>query len=340
MVKKFLNTSFFQRIKYLKRPKKIGHLITSFLKGKFYGLPNELLVEISSLCNINCTLCSVPSKHLTRNKKMMSFKDFKRIVDDVSSYIYKISLIVGGEPFMNKEIFKMIRYANKKNLFITVSSNATLLNRKIIDNILSSGLDTLVVNIGGATTYSHESYMKGSSFLRVKENIKMLCKEKEKRNLSFPIIKLQTLITSYNEDEIDRVKKLADEMNVDKFVCKSLGIVMEYFKDGSVFRLAKKILPKKHEEFSRYKLTKKSLIHKINCNCIFLNKTGILSNGKIICCCYDINGIHDLGNVFEEPLQKIWKSEKYKKIRKKMRNKELPFCKYSCNPFKISIKSG
>ncbi|MDP8297408.1 MAG: hypothetical protein RAP41_04410, partial [Candidatus Orphnella occulta] len=69
--------------------------------------PFFVRIETTTRCNLGCKLCVNRS---LINKKDMSFGQFKIILDKFP-YVKTLSLTGSGEPFLNKDIFNMIKYA-------------------------------------------------------------------------------------------------------------------------------------------------------------------------------------------------------------------------------------
>ena len=69
---------------------------------------------------------------------------FKDIIDEAKNNIEFISLASKGEPLVNPQFEKMIKYTDGKFLNLKINTNASLLNEKKCHSILSSGVKTLV----------------------------------------------------------------------------------------------------------------------------------------------------------------------------------------------------
>ena len=277
--------------------------------------PYQIVIEPTTLCNLNCPLC--PRQKLTRTQGNMKFKEFKKIIAKLPKTVNSMELYFMGEPLMNKDIFKMVKYAEENNISTKISTN-TMLVENYIDEIFDSKLSNLIVTLDGATKKSHESYRIGSDFDKITKTIKRLCKTKKNRNINKPEITLQFLVMKQNENEIEKVIKLSKELNVDHLTLKNISIGTENKTD--IEKLKKKYLPD-NKKYIRHKYHNKSDI------CYWAFCSVILWNGDITICCYDFDGKYVLGNAIKEDFNKIYKSKKYSKIRKKIIKRELDICK-------------
>ena len=73
-----------------------------------FGLPESIFIEPTNTCNLKCPLCPTGSGKMKRRKGFLSFENFKKIIDEIGDYIYYLTLTNYGEPFLNKNILKII----------------------------------------------------------------------------------------------------------------------------------------------------------------------------------------------------------------------------------------
>ena len=59
----------------------IGHLMG--MKNLVPTLPSYLLIEPVNFCNLHCPTCPTGSGRIQRPKRVMSFEEFKSIIDQV-----------------------------------------------------------------------------------------------------------------------------------------------------------------------------------------------------------------------------------------------------------------
>lgn len=310
-----------------KQIKKLFHItIGAPIKSRFFNGPLNSCIEPTSLCNARCALCSTPSEKLKRTQKFFPLNKFKEIIDEVKSCVRHVTFFVAGDPFINENLCEMISYATRSGLGTFVSTNGTLLNRQTIEKLLETNLDVLYVCLDGARKETHEIYRRGTNFELICTNIRALTSEKQKRKKIFPYIFIQTLITRYNEDELEDIVRLGKELGVDGVLFKRFGVLDCYDED-----LAKDFLPRK-KELSRYGVVdgRMKMEEGRDVECGFTKTALVLCDGRLAFCCYDYNGEYGLGNAFSESLTKLWKSKKYKDLRERMRRKELKICKEMC----------
>src|SRR3990167_3633499 len=117
------------------------------------GSPLFLQIEPTILCNLACAFCINP--FLPRTRTSLTLERFQQTLAQVPT-VAKISLVGIGESFMNLELWQIIRCAKAKGIEIGTTSNGTILNERIVEEIASAGLDWLNFSLDGATKATYE----------------------------------------------------------------------------------------------------------------------------------------------------------------------------------------
>ena len=177
------------------------------------GYPYVLYIEPASICNLKCPGCLAYDE--AYHKALLGIDGFKNALDKYKDYLYDIELYSWGEPFLNKYIFEMIRYAKKHRVFVRTSSNFNTVNEQDIEDIVSSGLDQINISIDGITEETYQVYRKGGKLSTVLNNLISLVNKKKEYKSKTPIIEWQFIVARYNEHEIPEVKRRAKEIGVD-----------------------------------------------------------------------------------------------------------------------------
>src|SRR4051794_8895077 len=72
------------------------------------GFPVKLTIEPTSICDLRCPLCPTGAGTLRREKGMLSFSNFRKVIDDLDPFLCRVVLWNYGESFINPSIFDMI----------------------------------------------------------------------------------------------------------------------------------------------------------------------------------------------------------------------------------------
>ncbi|MBU0744180.1 MAG: radical SAM protein [Gammaproteobacteria bacterium] len=299
------------------------HTIT---KNSFViGYPIELVVDPIDACNLHCPLCPTGQGRKERSRGKMSFNNFKRIVDEIGKYLYRIDLHNWGEPLLNDDIFDMIRYAHDRGIEVRVSTNLNFLDANKVENLVRSGLDELIVSLDGVSQETYEKYRVGGDFNKVIKGIKAIIEKKKELNKFTPFITWQFLVMAHNESEIPKAYKMAKILGVDKFELLPIHSDMgrELFLDRETrVEIARKWLPH-DEKYNMYNIKRKKVYPKPK-TCSFLWVQSVINwNGSISPCCSVYPEKYDFGNMFDSNFKNIWNNAKYKASRKMVRQRRV-----------------
>jgi len=316
-----------QKLRYL-IVQRLGSKIVPFIPSSFfrYPLPSYVIIEPTNICNLRCPLCPTNTA-MYRKKGMMTISNFHTLADELAGFVEKIAFNFSGEPTLNPVLFDMVRYAEDKGMSTYISTNTTIID-KHLDRIFDSGLSTITVCLDGASKKNHEAYRVGSNFEKVKANIKKLTAKKRQLKSKKPYIELQFLVMKHNENDIPKMFSLARRLDVDALSLKTISLGSSISLKEKIAR-GQKYLPQ-NERFSRYTLEGGKLRVKkqpLLCEWPF-RRSVIYWNGDVTTCCYDFNGKHTIGNIFDYgSFKKLWFSYAYALTRKKVLTHKLPLCK-------------
>ena len=287
--------------------------------------PKDIYIEPTNICNLQCSFCFHANNAMRRKKGTMTFKTFKRLVDDVKSFKPNLVLHHSGESFVHKELFDFIRYAKKAGLRVSLTTNGTLVDKNDFE-ILDTGIDGINISLAGVDKEDYANVRPGTEFDTLMENITALAKNKLKRNLATKLT-INVVETKFNRPKIPLFKKRIESINgID-------GVIVRRLMDwGGTLDISKLHITPFWRSWAMYankyfKLATKGTL------CEAINDGGaILWNGTVVPCCIDFNGTMTLGNINEQKFLDIWNGEKSNQIRKMLRSVENTKKHPTCGP--------
>tara|TARA_B110000438_G_scaffold90981_1_gene90529 strand:+ start:2017 stop:2862 length:846 start_codon:yes stop_codon:yes gene_type:complete len=256
----------------------------------------SLIIEPTNTCNLRCTFCFV-TDGMTRDGGFMDFNLFKKIIDDCND-LEHLCMHNWGEPLLHKDIFRMIEYAKNKGVnYVVMNTNGTLLTDKMINRIVNSKLDIIRFSIdGSAETFKR---VRGVELENIEKNIKKLKIIKEKKR---PELKMGVVFTVEEDTEgdaeeyINHWKKIVDHV-----------------------RLQPKLITSPRTEVCPEPFGKD------------YGKLVVLWDGRVIPCCVDYNANLMIGNIQNDTIPNLWKSEKLNILREQHLKGEFPDTCANCN---------
>ncbi len=173
---------------------------------KNVGKPNleSLMIQVNTNCNLRCKMCYLPKKDSDGPNKE---KIISMIDEAVEMGAIRV-IFTGGEPFLRKDIFEILKYAKSKNLWIGVISNGTLIRRDSAERISQIGINQVAISID-----SHIEEI--NDFQRGKHSMMMIMKGiKNLKEYSVPI-RLNHVLSRMNIAKFkDYLKYFEDEFGI------------------------------------------------------------------------------------------------------------------------------
>jgi radical SAM protein with 4Fe4S-binding SPASM domain len=248
---------------------------------------------------------------------------FTDTIDQLSKDLLYLVFYFQGEPYLNPDFLKMVKYASGKKIYTATSTNAHYLNDENAKRTVESGLDRLIISIDGTTQDVYQQYRVGGQLSKVLEGARNMVKWKKEMKSKTPFIIFQFLVVKPNEHQIEEVKKLGAEIGVDDVWFKSAQ-VYDYAKDPN------SLIPE-NEKYSRYKKSGDSYIYKgkLANHCWRLWHDPVITwDGLVAPCCFDKDAQHKLGDLKTRSFREIWNNKEYREFRQKIMSgrKNIDIC--------------
>ena len=131
--------------------------------------PITLFVDPASACNFSCPFCPTGHQKLIdetgRFQGVMKLDLFKKIIDDLKEFpqpVEVLRLYKDGEPFLNKNLAKMIAYAKQSGAvkYIDTTTNGSLMTPARLEPVLEAGLDKINISVDGMDAGQYLEFTK------------------------------------------------------------------------------------------------------------------------------------------------------------------------------------
>lgn len=308
----------------IKRAKIYSRERTALEKVVPLAAPFSVQIDVCSACNLKCEFCFHSDNEAIKRAGVkfgvMSFELFKRIIDDMGKSwgkgkVKKLRLFKVGEPLMNQDICKMVKYAKEAEVAecIEITTNGTLLDEKMSLGLIEAGLDILNISVNGINEKQYketcqyeidfkEYFAKIKFFFDHKKNCKVFVKYSD---------------IGYTEEEkqsfYDMFRTACDEMFVET-------ISATLWQDTNV----NEKIDNAHKGTYGQELKKKQV-------CPFLFTTMVINDrGMAHLCCADWKSEYVLGDLTVENIGDIWNGKKlreYQRLHLQMQKDKIPLCR-------------
>jgi MoaA/NifB/PqqE/SkfB family radical SAM enzyme len=275
------------------------------------GRPIVLMVEPTNVCNLKCPLCPSGNGGLTRPRGTMAFQAFRRVFEQQARDLLLLMLWNQGEPFINRDLLRMVRAAKARNVPTITSTNGHFVRTATeAEAVVRSGLDELIVSLDGATPETYVQYRVGGSFERVLAAARLVCEAKRRLGSNTPVVHLQFIIMKHNENEIDAARRIARKLGADRLSLKTAQVYTQAD--------ARRYLPT-DERYSRYRYGGDGLTMngKVRNTCRHLWYSTVINwDGIVSPCCFDKDAHYGLGDALDGvPFEDVWEGKRYRDFR-------------------------
>lgn len=186
-------------------------------RTRMHARPLVTKIEPTNFCNFQCPGCRTGSGEDTSPRGQIAWDDYVQIVDKTARTSFKLILYMWGEPFINKNIFRMIEYAGTKNLGVQISTNLNVFRPEIdAPKLVASGLEHMIVALDGITQEVYEKYRIGGKVDKVIRGVEAVMAERKRQKRKFPFVELQYIVFPHNRHQMQEVQELAGRLGVDR----------------------------------------------------------------------------------------------------------------------------
>ena len=295
-----------------------------------FPLPLELMIEPSNVCNARCPTCPTGAGKMNRPGRMMTFQEFRRIVDQAGAYGGALFLWGYGEPFLNKDLLLMIQHASSGGMHVVTSTNGQFFKSlEFCSEIVRSGLDELIISLDGADQQTLSKFRVDCQFDDIVQGFRFMHAARTELNSMTPKIILQFIVTRHNVHQIERIKQIAKDLHVDTYFEKTVWMDAN---DPGFQSMAKELVPDDPAR-SRFFAAEDghfSLKGEVRNHCAQVSRRIVVnSDGSVVPCCYDLYSKYIMGNVFNESVEAVWNNEQYRAFRQQVSRdkKSLTMCR-------------
>lgn len=159
--------------------------------------------EITETCNLTCSHCLSADLRASGNGELDTGA-CKDVLDELARMqVFQVNL-GGGEPFLRDDIFDLLAYAHTLGITTCVSTNGTVLDADLVDELLSMDAPVyLQVSLDGALPATNDAIRGEGTFARVLHGVELLAER------GYPDLSLNMVVTRVNAGELAAFHKLA-----------------------------------------------------------------------------------------------------------------------------------
>ena len=271
----------------------------------------KIYIEVTNKCNLNCSFCSKSNK----KKEEMSITLFENVLKKIDVYTDYIYLHVKGEPLLHSHFKDILSLSKKYHKQVNITTNGTLLKSRLDDIVNSNIVRQINISMQSMINEDYLSdILESVEYILNNSNIQVVLRFWALENNQFSSLQKDIImkIIKYFKLDVNIIKDIQEKNNIT--LCNRL-----YLNKESLF-----VWPSLENDY--YNDIGKCYGLKTH--------IGILSDGTVVPCCLDSEGIINLGNIFNENLDDIINSDRSQNMIKGFNNNKV--CELLCK--KCSFK--
>lgn len=131
-------------LRYGRHSKELPSHLLQFSKDK----KPVVVWNVTRRCNLKCVHCYSQSEDLDYGGEL-TLEEGKDLIDDLAEFGSPVILFSGGEPLVRRDILDLIRYAAQRGRRAVLSTNGTLINRELAEQLKDIGLSYVGISLDG-----------------------------------------------------------------------------------------------------------------------------------------------------------------------------------------------
>lgn len=170
---------------------------------------------ITGRCNLECDYCwqremsDRSSENTKTNRNELTGKEWVEIIKSAPKFSF-IGL-TGGEPLLHKNFQEIIQYLGGRFPY-TVNTNGSLLNDKIIDDLIRYKATNISISLDGFSDVHDISRKKVGLFDYIVEMIKLLNDKKKLMHSRRPLLTIKTVLLDQLTDRLNEFYYFCDDV--------------------------------------------------------------------------------------------------------------------------------
>jgi radical SAM protein with 4Fe4S-binding SPASM domain len=262
----------------------------------------KFYVEITSICNLACSFCP-PTE---RAKQFIEIEQFKNILDQIKPHTKYIYFHVKGEPLLHPKIDQLLDISHEKGFKVNITTNGTLLKKAKHKIFQKPALRQMNFSL-----HSFDGHPGSTNRLEYISQILDFAKEAVATSEMIVSLRLWNL----DQDNASNVEKSRNRQALE-MIEKAFDLdyqIEEKVIPGSGVKIAERIYLNQDHEFKWPALHEEEDDGKGFCHAL-RNQAAILTNGTVVPCCLDGEGVINLGNIKDTSFSEIIEGERANNI--------------------------
>jgi len=164
--------------------------------------------NVTRRCNLRCVHCYTDSENM-RYPDEMTTDEGKAFLSDLAGFEVPAVLFSGGEPLVRPDLFELVRYAVDLGLRPTLSTNGTLIDKKMAARIKETGFTYVGISLDGIGEVNDRFRGSKGAFELAMRGFRNLVDLGQR-------VGLRLTLTRHNYQDLEKIFDFIEEENIDR----------------------------------------------------------------------------------------------------------------------------
>jgi len=165
--------------------------------------------NMTNRCNLSCKHCYIGAKD-EEHRGELTTRQAKRFIEDLGKLKVPVLLFSGGEPLLREDIYELGIWADKEGVRPILSTNGTLISRKVADRLRVSGFKYIGVSLDGLEQVHDDFRNRVGAFRLALQGLENATKAGLR-------VGVRLTINEKNKDDLSQVLDLVQERGIPRF---------------------------------------------------------------------------------------------------------------------------
>jgi|GEM_PF-2271860 len=317
--------------------------------------PEWITINIDGRCNLKCTYCPYHGEQRLVSPKtfFIDYDQFKVQADLAMDFANRVHICAIGEPFLNKDIFRMFDYLNDKGHQPSVLTNGTSVISDKLEQIMDSNLSYFATDVDSLYPDIYKKLCGKDELDNVLSNMGKLAELKAKNGFDTRLM-VNTIINRRILPELEGMYHRLNDLGVDSWSLNGLAIPLDgvdFLTRGNslldepetvypIIKRLRELFADNHMQLEVAGFFDPEVDNN-DLRCSFLWRRLMLNvpspdvdqdkwYGNVVPgCMLSLEG-YSLGNMFDSSLNEIWNCDKYVAMRNDLLAGNIHRCKHLC----------
>lgn len=186
-------------------------------KYKLLSYPITMGLAVTGKCNLKCIYCRTAETHDIPDSEELSENEIFKLLDEFAEKKVFQVVLYGGEPFVRKDMRKIIEHALQYKYQLSIATNGTLFSDEMISLLKANRRRfVLQLSLDSDRAESNDELRGKGTFAQVIRNLNRL----KERGVFYDA--LAAVVTKVNWRDLSGLPRLAQEYNIPKVNLNSL----------------------------------------------------------------------------------------------------------------------